>query len=79
MAGVASALADTGKRIAGSATEALADDGRLSDVLTRLGVRAQALKDQQAAVLSTATRLSAVSSASSSLSAMALAAYRNAG
>jgi hypothetical protein len=77
-AGVADALAKLGDSLAGASTQALADDGRLSDYLARLDKRSQALKDQQAAVLSTANRLSAVSSAGSSLSAMALAAYRNA-
>ncbi|GHD00491.1 hypothetical protein GCM10007320_57970 [Pseudorhodoferax aquiterrae] len=78
-AGVVQALATLGDGLAGASTQALADEGRLSDYLARLDKRAQALKDQQAAVLSTANKLSAVSSASSSLSAMALAAYRNAG
>lgn len=77
-AGVADALSKLGDSLVGASTQALADDGRLSDYLTRLDKRSQALKDQQAAVLSTANRLSAVSSAGSSLSAMALAAYRNA-
>ncbi|WP_326535882.1 flagellar hook protein [Pseudorhodoferax sp.] len=78
-AGVAASLSVFANSVSGASTEALADDGRLSNTLERLGNRSQALKDQQAAVLSTATRLSAVSSAGSSLSAMALAAYRNAG
>ncbi|MGC3984443.1 MAG: flagellar hook protein [Pseudorhodoferax sp.] len=78
-AGVVEALSRLGDRLAGASTQALADDGRLNDYLARLDKRSQALKDQQAAVLSTANKLSAVSSAGSSLSAMALAAYRNAG
>lgn len=76
---VVGALSALGDRIAGIGSQALADEGRLNDYLDRLGKRSLALKDQQAAVLSTATRLSEISSASSSLSAMALAAYRNAG
>lgn len=78
-AGIATALAAMGTRAAETANQTLADPGRLSDSMARLGHRVQALKAQQAAVLSTANQLSAVSSASSSLSAMALAAYRNAG
>ncbi|KQP50019.1 hypothetical protein [Pseudorhodoferax sp. Leaf274] len=78
-AGVAQAFSRLGDSLAKASTEALADDGRLNNYLDRLGKRSQALKDQQAAVLSTATKLSQVNSASSSLSAMALAAYRNAG
>jgi hypothetical protein len=76
-ASVAAALSTLGDSLAGASTQALADDGRLSDYLARLDKRSQALKDQQAAVLSTANKLSAIGSASSSLSAMALAAYRN--
>lgn len=78
-AGVMAALSALGTGLAGTGAQALADEGRLNDGLARLGKRAQALKDQQAAVLSTATRLSQLNSASSSLSALALAAYRNAG
>ncbi len=78
-ASVVDALSKLGNSLSGSSTQALADDGRLSDDLARLDKRAQALKDQQVAVLSTANKLSAVSSAGSSLSAMALAAYRSAG
>lgn len=77
--GVAGALANWGERVSGLASQALAEDGRLNDYLARLGKRSQALQDQQAAVLSTATRLAQLNSAGSSLSAMALAAYRNAG
>ena len=78
-AGVVDALSTLGDSLAGASTQALADEGRLSDYLARLDKRSQALKDQQAAVLSTANKLSQINSASSSLSAMALAAYRNAG
>ena len=78
-AAVAEALSTLGDSLAGVSAQALSEEGRLSDYLARLDKRAQALKDQQAAVLSTANKLSQVGSAGSSLSAMALAAYRNAG
>lgn len=75
-ADVAGTLAGVAERIAGISTRTLADDGRLSTSLTRLGNRAQALKEQQAAVASTATQLAQLQTAGSNWSALALAAYR---
>lgn len=66
-------------RRSGTSGKALAEGGSRIDDLNWLGKHSQALKDQQAAVLSAANKLSAVSRATSKLSARALAAYRDAG
>lgn len=74
--GAVAALTGMAKSMSGIASKTLADDSRLSTSLARLDSRAQALKAQQAAVLSTATELAELSSSGTSWSAMALAAYR---
>ena len=76
--GALAALTRMAERVSGVATQTLAEDSGLSSSMTRLGNRAQALKDQQAAVMRTATELAELdtSASTSSWSAMALAAYR---
>jgi hypothetical protein len=76
--GLASTLSQIGTRIGTSVTSALAPDSRLDITMERLGDRAQLLNTQQAAVVSTASRFSALNSAGSSWSSLALSAYRNA-
>lgn len=76
--GAVAALAGMAKSMSGTATKTLADDSRLNTSLARLDSRAQALKAQQAAVVSTATQLAELGSSGNSWNAMALAAYRRA-
>lgn len=79
---VVASLNKMAQSMSGTAAKTLADDSRLSQSLTRLDSRAQALKAQQAAVMRTATQLAELGNASTNTSnswnAMALAAYRSA-
>lgn len=79
---VLTSLNKMAQSMSGTVIKTLADDSRLSQSLSRLDNRAQALKAQQAAVMRTATQLAELGSASTNSSnswnAMALAAYRSA-